>query len=49
MIGSLKAAQIVSIIMALVGIIMILSISKKGKFEGLYNETYNIEDSISFI
>lgn len=41
MLGSIKAAQIVSVIMGLIGIIMILAISRKGKFESLYNTTYN--------
>lgn len=39
--GSLKAAQVVSVIMLVVGIIILLAISRKGKFESLYNTTYN--------
>ena len=38
MLGGFKAAQIVSIILFLIGLIIVMVISRKGKFEDLYNE-----------
>lgn len=41
MIGGFKVAQIVSIIMFIVGLGMLMINSRKGKFEDLYNDTTN--------
>ena len=43
MFGGIKMAQLVSVIMFIIGIIYILSQSKKGKFESLYNDQYGKE------
>lgn len=42
MLAGFKVAQIVSVIMFLIGLAMIMVISRKGKFEDLYNDTNNI-------
>lgn len=44
MIGGFKMAQIVSVIMILVGIGMIMFMSRKGRFEDLYNDVSNIDE-----
>ena len=41
MIGGFKMAQIVSVISFIIGFVMILIISRKGRFEDLYNKTYD--------
>ena len=41
MIGGFKVAQIVSVIMFIVGLGMLMFISRKGKFEDLYNDKTN--------
>lgn len=46
MIGAFKTAQIVSVIMVLIGVIIIMINTRKGKFEDLYNDTNNIEESL---
>lgn len=38
-----KVAQVVSVIMIIIGTCMLMIISKKGKFEDLYNDTANID------
>ena len=38
MLGGFRAAQIISIIMFTVGLLMFMIISRKGRFEDLYNE-----------
>ena len=40
MLGGFKVAQIVSILLFLTGLIMIMMISRKSKFEDLYNNVY---------
>lgn len=42
MLGGFKVAQIVSIILFIIGLVMIMIISRKGRFEDLYN---NLDDS----
>lgn len=44
MIGGFKMAQIVSVVMVLVGIGMIMFISRKGRFEDLYNDPSSVEE-----
>ena len=44
MLGGFKVAQIVSVIMILVGLGMLMFISRKGKFEDLYNDATNINE-----
>lgn len=44
MIGPFKIAQIVSVIMFIIGLAMIMLISKKGKFEDLYNDAENMQE-----
>ena len=39
-----KVAQIVSIIMIIVGIIILAKNKKKGRFEDLYNDTNNVDN-----
>lgn len=41
MLGGFKMAQIISIIMFLAGIVMLMIISRKGRFEDLYNTSYD--------
>ncbi|MBQ3021517.1 MAG: prolipoprotein diacylglyceryl transferase [Bacilli bacterium] len=43
MIGGFRIAIIVSVIMVIIGIIMLIINSKKGKFEDLYNDKNNID------
>lgn len=43
MLGAFKVAQIVSVIMILIGIGMIMLISRKSRFEDLYNDASNID------
>lgn len=43
MIGAFKIAQIVSIIMVIVGIVILMINARKSKFEDLYNDENNIE------
>ena len=43
MLGGFKVAQIVSILLFLTGLIMIMMISRKSKFEDLYNNIYKNE------
>lgn len=47
MIGGFKVAQIVSVVMFIVGLGMLMFTSRKGKFEDLYNEKSNINE-VSF-
>lgn len=42
MLGGFKVAQIVSVGMFIVGLLMMMFISRKGKFEDLYNDSTNI-------
>lgn len=42
MLGGFKVAQIVSIILFIIGLVMVMIISRKGRFEDLYN---NLDDS----
>ena len=44
MIGGFKMAQIVSVVMVLIGIGMLMFISRKGRFEDLYNDPSNVDD-----
>ena len=44
MIGGFKMAQIVSVVMVLIGIGMLMSVSRKGRFEDLYNDPSNVDD-----
>ena len=44
MIGGFKMAQIVSVVMILVGIGMLMFMSRKGRFEDLYNDPNNVDD-----
>ena len=46
MFGGFRVAQIVSVIMILIGIIILMINSRKTKFEDLYNDTSNIEESL---
>lgn len=46
MIGGFKMAQIVSIVMILVGVGMLMFMSRKGRFEDLYNDTANVDDIV---
>ena len=39
-----KIAQIVSIIMIIIGIIILAKNKKKGRFEDLYNDTNNLDN-----
>ena len=39
-----KIAQIVSIIMIIIGIIILAKNKKKGRFEDLYNDTNNVDN-----
>ena len=41
MIGGFKVAQIVSVTMFIIGLGMLMFISRKGKFEDLYNDKSN--------
>ena len=41
MLGGFKVAQIVSIALFIVGLLMTMIISRKGKFEDLYNDKNN--------
>ena len=43
MLGGFKVAQIVSVIMVIVGLVNIMLISRKSKFEDLYNNVYKNE------
>lgn len=43
LIGNYKVAQIISILMFVIGIIMLIINSRKGKFEDLYNDKNNVE------
>lgn len=45
MLGNIKAAQVVSITMIIIGVIMFLILSRRGKYENLYNKE---ESSILF-
>ncbi|MFA7121442.1 MAG: prolipoprotein diacylglyceryl transferase family protein, partial [Bacilli bacterium] len=47
LLSGFKIAQIVSIIMIIIGLIIIIINSKKSKFEDLYNDKNNI-DSVNF-
>jgi phosphatidylglycerol:prolipoprotein diacylglycerol transferase len=44
MIGAFKIAQIVSIIMVTIGIVILMINARKSKFEDLYNDKSNIEN-----
>ena len=44
MIGPLKMAQVVSVIMVIVGLGILMFLSKTGKFEDLYNDKTNMEN-----
>ena len=44
MLGGFKVAQIVSVIMFIIGLLMIMFLSKKGKFEDLYNDSNNTSE-----
>lgn len=44
MLGGFKVAQIVSVIMFLIGLGMVMFISRKGKFEDLYNDASNVNE-----
>ena len=44
MLGGFKVAQIVSAVMFIVGLLMIMFLSRKGKFEDLYNDSTNITE-----
>lgn len=44
MIGAFKVAQIVSVIMVIVGVGMLMYSSRKGKFEDMYNDVTNTTD-----
>ena len=44
MLGGFKAAQIVSVILFIVGLIILMILSRKGKFEDLYNDQNNIDE-----
>ena len=37
MLGGFKAAQIISVILFIIGLLILLLLSRKGKFEDLYN------------
>ena len=43
MLGGFKVAQIVSVIMFIIGLGMLMILSRKGKFEDLYNDNSNVE------
>ena len=45
MLGGFRVAQIVTVVMFLVGIIIVMINSRKNKFEDLYNDASNIEKS----
>src|SRR5574344_565222 len=47
MIGGLKVAQLVSIVMIIIGIVILMINARKSKFEDLYNDKSNI-DTIKF-
>lgn len=44
MLGGFKVAQIVSVLMFIIGLLIIMFISRKGKFEDLYNDSSNINE-----
>ena len=44
MIAGFKMAQIVSIIMFIIGLVLMMFISKKPKFDDLYNDTTNVDE-----
>ncbi len=44
LLGGFKIAQIVSVIMALVGLAILMFNSRKGRFEDLYNDNANVSD-----
>lgn len=44
MLGGFKVAQIVSILMIIVGIGITMFLSRRGKFEDLYNDTNNVDE-----
>ena len=44
MLGGFKMAQIASVTMVLVGIGMIMFMSRKGRFEDLYNDINNVDE-----
>lgn len=44
MLGGFKMAQIISVTMVLVGIGMIMFMSRKGRFEDLYNDINNVDE-----
>lgn len=44
MLGGFKVAQIVSVIMFIIGLLIIMFVSKKGKFEDLYNDESNASE-----
>lgn len=44
MLGGFKVAQIVSVGMFIVGLLMLMFLSRKGKFEDLYNDATNITE-----
>lgn len=44
MLGGFKVAQIVSVIMFVAGLLIIMFVSKKGKFEDLYNDVSNANE-----
>ena len=41
MLGGFKVAQIVSVIMIVIGVIIIMITSRKGRYEDLYNQDEN--------
>jgi phosphatidylglycerol:prolipoprotein diacylglycerol transferase len=43
MIGGFKVAQIISVILFIIGLVIIIINTRKGKFENLYNDSYNKE------
>ena len=44
MLGGFKVAQIISVVMFIIGFLIIMFISRKGKFEDLYNDSSNINE-----
>lgn len=44
MLGGFKVAQIVSVLMFIIGLLIIMFVSRKGKFEDLYNDSSNINE-----
>ena len=44
MIAGFKMAQIVSVIMFIIGLVLMMFISKKPKFDDLYNDTTNVDE-----